>query len=88
MLTIYLLRVNGKHRKRLWMSCSGRVSSSNMDRGHKMSTQPEKITWMIASLRIQKEQLEMEYAGVKVTQEKQIFGMGVVLDYRLTRTIN
>jgi hypothetical protein len=39
---------------------------------------------MMASLGILKEQLEMDYAGEKVAQEKQVIGLGVALDYRMT----
>jgi hypothetical protein len=39
---------------------------------------------MIASLGIQKEQLEIEYEGERIAQEKQVIGLGVALDYRMT----
>jgi hypothetical protein len=51
---------------------------------NKMSIQPEKSTWMMASLGIQKEQLEIKYAGEKIAQEKQVIGLGVALDNRMT----
>jgi hypothetical protein len=51
---------------------------------NKMTIQSDKSTWMMARLGIQKEQLEMEYAGEKVAQEKQVIGLGVALDYRMT----
>jgi hypothetical protein len=50
---------------------------------NKMTIQSDKSTWMMVSLGIQKEQLEMEYAGEKVAREEQVIGLGVALDYMI-----